>query len=202
MYIKGYLIVCKQTCKKLFVTTLSLSFLNRNDSQTFFQPANEVCEGYIFTPVCHSVHGGSRSLSWRGLCPRRSLSRGSLSGGSLSGGFLSGGLCPEGFCQGRSLSWRPPLYGNERALRILLECILVIINRFRSMVYMLNYPDVMKRCQAEIDEVIGRHRAPSMKDKASLPYVECTLLEIQRMTSIAPFGVCRLDTILNKNINN
>ena len=21
-------------------------------------PANEVCEGYVFTPVCHSVHRG------------------------------------------------------------------------------------------------------------------------------------------------
>ena len=24
----------------------------------FLPPANEVCEGYVFTPVCHSVHGG------------------------------------------------------------------------------------------------------------------------------------------------
>ena len=70
------------------------------------------------------------------------------------------------------------------------------------MVYMLNYPDVMKRCQSEIDEVIGRHRAPSMKDKASLPYVESTLLEIQRVTSIAPFGICKVASILSYNKNN
>ena len=55
---------------------------------------------------------------------------------------------------------------------------------------MLNYPSVMTRCQAEIDDVLGQDRAPSMKDKASLPYVESTLLEIQRMSSIVPFGVC------------
>ena len=54
---------------------------------------------------------------------------------------------------------------------------------------MLNYPEVMKRCQAEIDDVLGPHRAPSMKDKAALTYVEATLLEIQRMSSIVPFGV-------------
>ena len=24
-------------------------------------PANEVCESYVFTPVCHSVHGGGVS---------------------------------------------------------------------------------------------------------------------------------------------
>ena len=73
--------------------------------------------------------------------------------------------------------------------------------RFRAMVFMLNYPDVMKRCQAEIDDVLGQHRAPSMKDKASLPYVEATLLEIQRMTSIAPFGVCKITSILSYNKN-
>ena len=67
---------------------------------------------------------------------------------------------------------------------------------------MLNYPEVMKRCKAEIDDVIGRNRAPSMKDKASLPYVESTLLEIQRMTSIAPFGVCKAASILSYNKNN
>ena len=26
----------------------------------FLPPANEVCEGYAFTPVCHSVHKGGR----------------------------------------------------------------------------------------------------------------------------------------------
>ena len=25
---------------------------------TYLPPSNEVCEGYVFTPVCHSVHGG------------------------------------------------------------------------------------------------------------------------------------------------
>ena len=34
--------------------------LNMRD--LLLRPANEVCEGYVFTPVCHSVHGG-------GVCP-------------------------------------------------------------------------------------------------------------------------------------
>ena len=54
---------------------------------------------------------------------------------------------------------------------------------------MLNYTDVMQRCQAEIDDVIGQHRAPSMKDKASLPYVEATLIEIQRIANVVSLGV-------------
>ena len=58
-------------------------------------PANEVCEGYVFTAVCLSTGGGL------GHCPGvfcpggRSLSRG------IS---VQGGLCPgRGFCPGGSL---------------------------------------------------------------------------------------------------
>ena len=57
------------------------------------------------------------------------------------------------------------------------------------MIFMLRNPDVMKRCQAEIDDVIGRKRAPSMRDKISTPYVEATLMEIQRMGDLVPFAV-------------
>ena len=35
---------------------------------TLLPPANEVCEGYVFTPVCHSVHRGS---TWAGNPPGR-----------------------------------------------------------------------------------------------------------------------------------
>ena len=90
-------------------------------------PANEVCEVYVFTGVYLSTG------EW-GLCP----------GGPLSkmGGFLSwgGGLCLGGSLSKmggvsvlgrRSLSRegvsvkRDPPYSYVRAVRILLECILV-----------------------------------------------------------------------------
>ena len=61
-------------------------------------PANEVCKGYVFTGVCLSTGGGGLCPEGR-LCPGGSLSRGSLS---------KGGLCQH-----------------VRAVRILLECILV-----------------------------------------------------------------------------
>ena len=68
----------------------------------FLPPANEVCEDYVFTGVCLSTEGVS-----------------------LQGG--EGGLC-----SGRSLSRETPLYCKERAVRILLECILVIYSVTRD----------------------------------------------------------------------
>ena len=55
---------------------------------SFLPPANEVCEGYVFTGVCHSVHGG-------GACV---VARGGVGGGHarlLAGGhvWLLWGVC-------------------------------------------------------------------------------------------------------------
>ena len=66
-----------------------------------------------YLPPANEVAGRYR------LCPR-----GSLSGGSLSGGFLSRGLYLEVSVRG-SLLQRPPIMVEDRAVRILLECILV-----------------------------------------------------------------------------
>ena len=55
-----------------------------------------------------SVQGGFSVQGGGGLCPGRSLS----------------GLCPGGSLSGGSVSGRPA-YGNEWAVHILLECILV-----------------------------------------------------------------------------
>ena len=62
-------------------------------NKIYLPPANEVCEGYVFTGVCLStgwisVQGGS--LSRGGLCPGgRSLSRGV----SVFGESVQGDLC-------------------------------------------------------------------------------------------------------------
>lgn len=55
--------------------------------------------------------------------------------------------------------------------------------------YMLKHPHIMKRVQAEIDDVIGRSRLPKMTDKLDMPYTEATILEIQRCANILPLGV-------------
>ena len=125
-------------------------------------PANEVCEGYVFTGVCLSTRGGGACVvapGGRGMrgCSGdvRGCSRGHVwllpgmwvvaPGGHA---WLLGGVCGclgghvwllwggmHGCCWGVCVvapgghAWDTTRYGdtiNERAVRILLECILVI----------------------------------------------------------------------------
>ncbi|XP_052089355.1 cytochrome P450 2B4-like [Mytilus californianus] len=61
-----------------------------------------------------------------------------------------------------------------------------------SMLYMIKYPDVQKKCKDEILEIIGEDREPVVKDKDNLPYVMATLHEIQRIATIVPLAVPHL----------
>ena len=88
-----------KACVKGKITEFKIS---KQDSSIFvldvcvsLPPATKWQEGDVFTPVCDSVQGVSDQ----------------------------GGLCPgeEGVSVRETL---PPLYGNVRAVRILLECIL------------------------------------------------------------------------------
>ncbi|CAH1775797.1 unnamed protein product [Owenia fusiformis] len=62
-----------------------------------------------------------------------------------------------------------------------------------SFLMMLHYPDVQKRVQQEIHDIVGTDRLPSMTDKVNLPYTEATLLEIQRRCPVVPLlGHCSI----------
>ena len=41
-----------------------------------------------------------------------------------------------------------------------------------AVLFMVRYPEVQRKVQEELDEVVGLQRLPSMKDKAELPYTE------------------------------
>lgn len=43
--------------------------------------------------------------------------------------------------------------------------------------------------QAEIDDIIGTHRVPSLTDKGSLPFTEATIMEVQRLTAVVPLAI-------------
>ncbi len=53
-----------------------------------------------------------------------------------------------------------------------------------AMLYMVRNPDVMRKVQAELDEVVGPDRLPEWADRRSLPYTHATINEIMRISSI------------------
>ena len=101
----------------------------------FLQPANEVCEGYVFTCVCHSVHSRSpgRVVSQHALQVFRPTPRGKLRGLAWGGGLQAH---PQGGLQAHtqvgvypSMHWgRPPPWQLLlQAVCIILEYILVLV---------------------------------------------------------------------------
>jgi len=50
------------------------------------------------------------------------------------------------------------------------------------------YPEVQKKCQAELDRAIGRSRIPTLADRDNLPYIRATLREALRWRTVAPLG--------------
>uniref|UniRef100_A0A3Q1G6S0 Cytochrome P450, family 2, subfamily P, polypeptide 6 n=1 Tax=Acanthochromis polyacanthus TaxID=80966 RepID=A0A3Q1G6S0_9TELE len=70
-----------------------------------------------------------------------------------------------------------------------------------GLLYMMYYPDIQKRVQAEIDAVIGSSRQPAMTDRENMPYTDAVIHEIQRMGNIFPLNAVRMasrDTTLDK----
>ncbi|KAH7715722.1 Protein CYP-14A3 [Aphelenchoides avenae] len=56
-----------------------------------------------------------------------------------------------------------------------------------SILCMTRYPDVQRKAQAEIDEVVGSDRLPSIADKSNLPYLNAVVQEILRYSNAAVF---------------
>jgi cytochrome P450 len=56
------------------------------------------------------------------------------------------------------------------------------------MLAMIAYPEKQKKCQEELDTVIGRSCMPTLKDWDNLPYVRATVREVLRWRPVLPFG--------------
>ncbi|KAJ8357962.1 hypothetical protein AAFF_G00047880, partial [Aldrovandia affinis] len=72
-----------------------------------------------------------------------------------------------------------------------------------GLLYMINYPDLQEKVQAEIDRVIGQSRPPCMADRANMPFTDAVIHEIQRMGNILPLNLPRMtikDTKLGEYI--
>lgn len=55
---------------------------------------------------------------------------------------------------------------------------------------MVLHPNIQKRAQQEVDSVIGADdRLPDLRDRSSMPYVECVLKEVLRWSCPPPLGL-------------
>ncbi|KAF8987615.1 cytochrome P450 [Cyathus striatus] len=54
---------------------------------------------------------------------------------------------------------------------------------------MIMFPEVQKKAQQEIDQVVGKNRLPELSDRSSLPYVEAVMREVLRWNTVAPSGM-------------
>ena len=54
---------------------------------------------------------------------------------------------------------------------------------------LVNYPEVQRKLQIEVDSVIGRSRLPHLNDKDSMPYIQAVLLEAHRYLSLVPLSI-------------
>jgi cytochrome P450 len=71
-----------------------------------------------------------------------------------------------------------------------------------AMILLLHHPQVQDQCYTEINQVVGKDRAPEWRDHAKMPYLEATIMEVLRYIGLVPFSVAHglaHDAILRGN---
>ena len=56
------------------------------------------------------------------------------------------------------------------------------------------HPHVLKKCQAEVDSVVGPDRLPTYDDDADLPYIKATVRELFRWRPVGPTAIPHAST--------
>lgn len=68
------------------------------------------------------------------------------------------------------------------------------VTLYWALAYLMAFPEIQSQLHEELDRVIGRQRLPTMSDLTSLPLLQATVLELLRISSIAPLSVPRSTT--------
>ncbi|XP_006831233.1 PREDICTED: cytochrome P450 2C25-like isoform X2 [Chrysochloris asiatica] len=58
-----------------------------------------------------------------------------------------------------------------------------------GLLLLMKHPEVTAKVQEEINNVIGRHRSPCMKDRSNMPYMDAVVHEIQRFIDLIPLSL-------------
>lgn len=64
-----------------------------------------------------------------------------------------------------------------------------------ALLYLLHNPEVQDKLHEELDQVVGPDRQPEVKDKKRLPYMEATITETLRISSLVPLSIPHKTTI-------
>ena len=59
----------------------------------------------------------------------------------------------------------------------------------KALLYLIHNPEVQQMLHQELDQVISANRLPELEDKKNLPYLEATLTETLRLSSLVPLPV-------------
>ena len=54
---------------------------------------------------------------------------------------------------------------------------------------MTPYPEVQRKAQAEIDQIMGNSRLPDFSDESALPYIPAVLKEALHWHPVTPLGL-------------
>lgn len=54
---------------------------------------------------------------------------------------------------------------------------------------MLQFPDVLRKAQEEVDRVVGNERLPQFTDRVDLPYINALVKELLRWEQVVPTGL-------------
>ncbi|KAM9323972.1 cytochrome P450 2F2-like [Gastrophryne carolinensis] len=63
-----------------------------------------------------------------------------------------------------------------------------------ALLVLMRYPEVEEKIQKEIVQVIGRSRMPNLDDRASMPYTQAVMDEVQRFCDLAPHSLPHMTT--------